>query len=144
MLAAIALAAAVAAADCEAMKAEALPAIERANQGWIPALQAHDGAAIAAAYAEDGVFVEPDGAMLAGRRAVADFYASTSKTVTVTGGGIDSQGLACGARGLLYEWGEGRLKLRGKDGREVERGGPYLTVWKRIGPDWKIVRNLAF
>lgn len=145
MFAAIAFAAALSQPDCEALKVEARPAIEHANGDFVRALQARDAEAIAAAYADEGLFVLPDGKVIAGRGAVRDLYAAAAAaTPPVLSGAIETEGLACGGRDLLYEWGRGRLTVRGPDGAETERGGPYLTVWRRIGTEWKIVRNLAF
>lgn len=142
MLLALALAAALSAPACDAQIASARPAIEHANGDWLRALKAGDAAAIAAAYADDGVFVLPDGSQLKGPAAVEKLYARPVPGIVA--GGIESAGVVCGAEGLLYEWGQGSLTVRGADGRAQTRGGPYLTVWKRIGADWKIVRNLAF
>ncbi|MEW5683785.1 MAG: DUF4440 domain-containing protein [Pseudomonadota bacterium] len=138
------LAAALASAqpDCAALQASALPTIEHANGDWIRALKAGDGPAIAAAYAEEGMFVLPDGAVVRGRAAVAALY--DKPAATIVGGGIESQGVACGPAGVLYEWGRGVVRSRDAQGRETERGGSYLTVWKQVGPNWRIVRNLAF
>jgi ketosteroid isomerase-like protein len=100
---------------------------------------------LAAAYADDGVFVLPDGGVVKGRAAVRGIYAaSEAGGGKITGGGIESQGLACGGPGLVYEWGRGTVRTLGADGRERERSGAYLTVWRRVGDAWKIVRNLAF
>ena len=147
MFSMLALAAAVAATppDCAALVASARPAIDHANADWIRALKAADAAAIAAAYADDGLFVLPDGAVVKGRAAVEALYArGRAAAARISGGGIESQGTACGEGGLIFEWGRGTLRVRGADGRETEQGGPYLTVWKEIGGDWKIVRNMSF
>lgn len=145
MLASIAFAAALAQADCEALKGQARPAIEHANGDFVRALKAKDADAIAAAYADEGLFVLPDGKVIVGRAAVRDLYAAAAKaTAAVQSGQIETEGLACGGPDIVYEWGRGRLTVLGPDGGEVERGGPYLTVWRRIGAEWKIVRNLAF
>lgn len=72
VLASIAFAAALAQADCEALKAGARAAIEHANGDFVRALKARDAGAIAAAYADDGMFVLPDGRVVAGRSAVRD------------------------------------------------------------------------
>lgn len=147
MLSIIAFAAALAAApaDCSALVASARPAIDHANDDWIRALKARDAAAIAAAYADDGIFVLPDGTLVKGRSAVQALYAANGKAAdSITGGGIESQGTACSADGLIYEWGNGVIRQRGPDGAERTRGGPYLTVWKNIGGTWRIIRNLAF
>jgi uncharacterized protein (TIGR02246 family) len=145
LLTIVALAAALTQPGCAALKASARPTIDHANGDWVRALKAGDAAAIAAAYADDGLFVQPDGSVVVGRDKVRDLYAaSAGRRASIVDGGIQTQGLSCGGSDLLYEWGRGWLRVRGTDGAPVERGGPYLTVWKRVGGDWKIVRNLAF
>lgn len=148
MLASVFLAAAVLAAQpsCAALKAASKPAIEQANSQFIRQLQAGDAEAIASAYADDGVLLGPDGAAIKGRAAVRDLYAASApRRASIVGGGIHTEGTACGSGGLVYEWGTGTIQSRGPDGKVASRGGPYLTVW-RAGSDgtWKIVRNLAF
>ena len=147
MIAGFLLAAAVATPrpDCAALVASARPAIEHANGDWVRALKARDAAAIAAAYADDGVFVLADGSLVKGRAAVEALYARNgAAAASIVGGGITTEGVACSDDGLIYEWGDGRLAQKGADGAVHERGGPYLTVWKQLGGEWKIVRNLAF
>jgi len=140
-------AAAVATADpaCAARIAEAQPAIDHANHDWLRAMKAGDAAAIAAAYAEDGLFVLPDGEVLRGRAAVQAFYAAAAgRRSAPTGGGISTLGLACAGRDLIHEWGEGEVRTLGDDGAEQVRRASYLTVWRKVGGAWRIVRNLAF
>jgi uncharacterized protein (TIGR02246 family) len=146
MILALLLAAAAASAqpDCAARIAAARPAIDQANDDWIRAMKAHDAPALAAAYADDGLFILPDGSVIRGRSAVEALYAKSTASAVVTGGAIRSLGTACSAEGLVYEWGEGVLRVRGAGGEEHERGGPYLTVWKDVGGQWRIVRNLTF
>ena len=144
---ALILAAAVSAAqpDCASLQQSARPAIDHANADWLRELKAGDAQALAAAYADDGIFVTPEGEVVKGRASVQALYAAQgARGAEITGGGIESQGLACGGHGLVYEWGRGTVRTRGADGREVERAGAYLTVWKRVGDVWKIVRNMAF
>ncbi|HET6971434.1 MAG TPA: SgcJ/EcaC family oxidoreductase, partial [Phenylobacterium sp.] len=112
MLLSAMLAAAVAAAQptCAALKAEAAPAIREANADWFRAMKAGDAEALAAAYADDGVFVGPDGAAIHGRAAVRDLYASRTKGgPELIAGRIESLGRACGGAGLVYEWGHGSI-----------------------------------
>jgi ketosteroid isomerase-like protein len=145
MLATLALAATLSAADCAALAESARPAIDHANGDWVRALKAGDADAIAAAYAEDGLFQKPDGTLIVGRAGVRDLYAAAApKSATIAAGGIVTEGIACGDAHLLYEWGHGWLTTRSADGRLLESGGPYLTVWKQVGSEWKIVRNLTF
>ncbi|WP_296599058.1 DUF4440 domain-containing protein [Phenylobacterium sp.] len=143
MFAAAALAAALSTAppDCATLQRSARPAIGRANRDWPRAIQAGDAAAIAAAYADDGILVAADGAVVRGREAVRALYAGAPPAA---GGRIRSLGLACGGGGLLYEWGVGTIRTLGADGRERTRAGRYVTVWAQVGGEWRIVRNLAF
>jgi len=145
MIASLLLAAVVAAAspDCAVLVEEARPAIDHANGDWLRAMQAGDAASIAAAYAEDGVFILRDGTIAKGRAEVQAVFAGVP-SASIAGGGIDSLGLACGDGGLIYEWGRGEIVARGPDGQETRRTAPYLTVWKKLDGGWKIVRNLGF
>jgi uncharacterized protein (TIGR02246 family) len=140
------LAAAVAVAEpqCAALKAAAAPAIDEANADWFRAMKAGDAEGLAAAYADDGVFVGPDGAVVKGRAAVRDLYAARKGGAALLAGGIESRGRTCGGDGLVYEWGGGWVRYRAADGQDATRGGPYLTVWKEIGGRWRIIRNMAF
>lgn len=146
MPAALLLAAALAAAspDCAALQRSARPTIEHANSDWLRAMRAGDAQSIAATYAEDGVFVLPDGTVAKGREAVRALYAGAPGKGEIVGGGIESLGLACGGPDIVYEWGRGTVRTRGADGREQARTSAYLTVWKRAGEAWLIARNMAF
>ena len=141
LIAAVALS--VATPECAARVADARPAIEHANGDLLRAMNAGDAAAIAAPYADDGLFVLPDGEILRGRAAVEAFYAAHEGRTPISGG-ITTQGVACGDDGMLYEWGEGEIRTLRPDGAEARRVSSYLTVWRKVGADWKIVRNLAF
>jgi uncharacterized protein (TIGR02246 family) len=143
LLAAAVIAAATPA--CEARIAEARPTIDHANHDWLRAMKAGDAAAIAKPYAEDGLFVLPDGEVIRGRAAVEALYAAGSgNRAALVGGGVKTLGLACAGQDLIHEWGEGEVRTRGDDGAERVRKASYLTVWRKIGGDWRIVRNLAF
>jgi uncharacterized protein (TIGR02246 family) len=126
--------------------ASARPIIEAANADWVPAMQAHDAARIAAAYAKDGVFVLPDGRVLSGRAAIeAAMKARFMPGVTFPGGGLHQDGLAYAEGGLIFEWGHGGITSRDALGQGHTSEGPYLTVWKRGATGrWEIIRNMAF
>jgi uncharacterized protein (TIGR02246 family) len=122
------------------------PAIDRANADWLPAMRARDAERLAEAYAEDGVFVLPNGEQIAGHAAIVEFYRKrVAGLAQVLDGGIHHDGMALGADGLVYEWGHGGATTVDKEGRRSTTGGPYLTVWKRMADGrWAIVRNLVF
>ena len=126
--------------------ADVRPAIDKANADWLPAMQARDAEALAAPYAEDGVFVLPDGRQIVGHKAIADFYRQrVAGLAQVLEGGIHHDGMAQAREGLVYEWGHGGATTVDKTGKRSTSGGPYLTVWKRQADGhWAIVRNLVF
>lgn len=125
---------------------EAKPVIEAANANWAPAMRARNAGRVAAAYAEDGVYVGPDGSVIAGRAAFeASLRGKLSSMPPVTGGSITQDGLQSIQPGLIYEWGHGALELTTPSGEKRLSGGRYLSVWRR-GDDgvWRIARNLSF
>lgn len=126
--------------------AAARPAIDQANADWLPAMQQRDAVRLAAPYAEDGIFVLPDGREIVGRAAIAEFYrARMAATTQVLGGGIHHDGMTRADDGLIYEWGHGGATTVDASGREATTDGPFLTVWRRQpNGHWAIVRNLVF
>lgn len=130
--------------DPVAIIASAQHEIEEANTGWLPAMERGDAAAVAAAYAADGVLITSKGEAVRGRSAVAARYrAEITQLGQVIGGGIVQEGVTV-SNGLIYEWGHGWLAFRQKGGKRKVSSGPYFTVWRR-GPDgkWAIIRNLV-
>jgi len=127
-------------------RAQARAAIDKANADWLPALRGKDSGRLAEAYAEDGVFVLPNGQEIVGRPAITAFYRRRVEGLAqVLAGGIHHDGMAQAADGLVYEWGHGGATTVDKEGRRSTTGGPYLTVWKRMADGrWAIVRNLVF
>jgi uncharacterized protein (TIGR02246 family) len=134
------------AATPEAELASARPVILAVNADWVPAMKAHDARRVAAPYADDAVFVVPDGQVLRGRAAIETATEARFKPGReVVSGGLQQDGLTFGGAGLIYEWGHGGLTVRDADGQTHSTSGPYLTVWKRdAAGQWRIVRNLAF
>lgn len=124
--------------------ASARQAIETANSGWVPELKRGDAAAVAAAYAQNGILITSNGIAIRGRSAIAARYrAEIARMGQVIGGGLVQEGVTVSG-GMIYEWGHGWLAFRQKDGRRRVSSGPYFTVWRR-GPDgtWAIIRNLV-
>jgi len=125
---------------------EARPTIAKANADWLPAMEAADAARVAEPYADDGVFVLPNGQTVVGRRAIEEMYRkSLSAGRRVLNGDIHQDGLREAAGGLVLEWGHAGTTSVGAAGRKTTSAGPYVTVWKK-GADgrWAIVRNLVF
>lgn len=134
--------------DTAAILSSARPEIEAANAAWLTGLQRRDAAAIAAAYADSGLFVAANGTVTRGRAAVALMYSSRLLRLgPVRDGGVVQDGLTVLGPTRIAEWGHGWLEVGpGPDGAPPARsGGTYLTVWQREADGhWRIVRNLAF
>ena len=134
--------------DTAATLASARRDIESANAAWAPAMQRHDAAEIAAAYADSGLFIGADGNVIRGRAAIARLYAARfARLRPVRAGGIVQEGLTVVEPTRIVEWGQGWLELApDAAGAPASRtAGRYLTVWER-GADghWRITRNLTF
>ena len=134
--------------DTAAILASARPEIDAANAAWLPALQRHDANAIAAAYADSGLFVAGDGTVTRGRAAVARMYAARfARLRPIRAGAVVQDGLTVLGPMRIAEWGHGWFELApDRDGAPPARSvGTYLTVWQReVDGHWRIVRNLAF
>ena len=134
--------------DTAAILASARPEIDAANAAWLPGLQRRDAVAIAAAYADSGLFVAGDGTVMRGRAAVVVMYAERFRRMRpIRAGALVQDGLTVLGPTRIAEWGHGWLELvPEREGAPSERsGGTYLTVWQREADGhWRIVRNLAF
>lgn len=133
--------------DTAAILASARPEIDAANAAWLPGLRQHDAKAIAAPYADSGLFIAGDGTVTRGRAAVARMYeARFPKLRPIRAGGIVQDGLSVLAPTRIVEWGHGWIEMEPEraGAPPVKSGGNYLTVWERQADGhWRIVRNLA-
>lgn len=134
--------------DTAAILASARPEIDAANAAWLHGLRQRDAKAIAAAYADSGLFISPDGTVTRGREAIARMYAARFPHLRpIRDGGVVQGGLTVLGPTRVAEWGYAWLDMdpeRGA-GPPVRSGGTYLTVWDREADGrWRIVRNLAF
>ena len=134
--------------DTAAILASARSEIDAANAAWLPGLQHRDADAIAAAYADSGLFVAGDGTVTRGRVAVARMYAERFPRLRpIRAGAVVQDGLTVLGPTRIAEWGHAWLEMAAEHGGEPPRrsGGTYLTVWHREADGhWRIVRNLAF
>ncbi|MFT3809665.1 MAG: DUF4440 domain-containing protein [Micropepsaceae bacterium] len=125
---------------------DARATIEHANASWEACIKVMDVDCVVADYAEDGMFILPDGKVIAGKAAVAALYAGAGKPgVTITDAKITSEAIVSAGDDLVYEYGTGHVERTAADGTVTRRDSRYLTVWKR-GEDgvWRIIRNLSF
>lgn len=134
--------------DSAAIVASARPEIDAANAAWYPGLQHRDAAAIAAAYADSGLFIASDGTVTRGRAAVASMYSARfARLRPLRAGGVMQDGLTVLSPTRIAEWGRGWLEMEPEHpgGPPVRSSGSYVTIWERQADGhWRIVRNLAF
>lgn len=118
--------------------------IAAANADWIPALKNHDAAAVAAPYADDGVFVTSTGEVFRGRAAVAQLMRDRFAQIGAVLGGTLVQDAVTRQGSLIYEWGHADVETA-RDGAAPQHSrGRYLTVWRLgAGGRWEIIRNLS-
>ena len=128
-----------------ALVASARPTIDAADNEWLPAMQAHDAAKIAAPYARDALFILADGKTVRGQGAIREMYqAGFRKPGKIVSGRLVQDGLVA-AGSLIYEWGHARLVIDRGNGKPAVSAGKYLTVWQRDPSGrWQIIRNLVF
>jgi uncharacterized protein (TIGR02246 family) len=133
--------------DTAAILASARPEIDAANDAWLPGLRQHDANAIAAPYADSGLFIAGDGTVTRGRVAVERMYeARFPRLRPIRAGGIVQDGLTVLAPTRIAEWGHGWIEMEAeREGAPpVRSGGSYITIWERQADGhWRIVRNLA-
>ena len=134
--------------DTSHVLASARPEIDAANAAWLPGLRKHDAQAIAAAYADSGLFIARDGTVTRGRAAIARMYAARFPQLhDIRAGAVVQGGLTVLGPARIAEWGQAWLELAPevKGTAPTRSGGTYLTVWQReTDGHWRIVRNLAF
>jgi uncharacterized protein (TIGR02246 family) len=133
--------------DTAAILASARPEIDEANKAWVPGLRQRNADMIAAAYADSGLFIAPDGTVTRGRTAVTQMYtARFPRLREIRDGAVIQDGVAVVSAESVYEWGHAWLLMAAATpgGPPVRSGGAYLTVWQRQSDGhWRIVRNLA-
>ncbi len=134
--------------DTAAIIASARPEIDAANAAWLPGLRQHNADAIAAAYADSGLFIAGDGTVTRGRDAVRRMYtARFPRLRPIRGGAVVQDGMAVLGPTRIAEWGHAWLDLEPEraGGPTVRSGGTYLTVWERdTDGHWRIQYNIAF
>ena len=139
-VAGLALLAGYAAAASAADSAKEEAAIRAINQAWAKAHNAGDAKAVTALYADKAVLLPP-GAPAANGTAAIDTY-FTKDTAESAKAGVTfnlSPKPDVGISGDLA-WESGTYAVKAKSGATVE-AGKYLTVYKKTGGKWMIIRD---
>jgi ketosteroid isomerase-like protein len=110
--------------------------IEVNNAGFIQDLLRGDAKAVAERYTADAAVIAPGASVARGTAAIEAFWAAS-----ITAGVEDLElriGAVESAGDLAFE--EGIVAITNADGKTTEQR--YVVVWKRVGTEWKLHRDI--
>ena len=135
LLATIALAACTRGQQHDAAADEA--ALTAAAASWEKGYNEKDAEAVAALYTEDGQLLPPGVAVVNGRSAIRDYWASdianSNASLAIT---ADATGV-----GGDWAWRSGAWRAMGADGSTAATG-KYIEVWRRTADGWQLHRDI--
>jgi uncharacterized protein (TIGR02246 family) len=118
-------------------------AIQKANSEFLTAVKTGDAVTIAAPYADNAVFVLPDGTCIQGRAGIEKMYRTRfEQSGPPNSTKLDSKNVMLDGD-VAYESGNAEVTVM-KEDKPVTRTSRYLTIWQRAADgEWKIVRNIV-
>ena len=118
-------------------------AIQKANSEFLTAMKTRDAATIAAPYADNAIFLLPDGRCIQGRAEIEKMYRTGfEQSGPPKDTKLDSKNVFLDGD-VGYESGSAEITVI-KEGKAITRTSRYLTVWQRgTDGEWKIVRNIV-
>ena len=112
-------------------------AIRSQEQRWREALTAKDSAGIGQFYAEDGYYLPQGSDGYEGRREVSGRWLG-ERAGSLTELEREPKRIEVADAGdLAYEVGTYKVRWESKERGRGEASGNYVTVWKKVGGDWK-------
>ena len=118
-------------------------AIRDLSRRWEQMFAARDTAGIAALFAEDGYEMPPNAKAMKGpeevRRGIAEMLRTTKdfklnfspSSITIADAGD-----------LAVERGTYRLSFTGPRAKRIEDHGNYVTVYRKVGGEWKVIADI--
>jgi uncharacterized protein (TIGR02246 family) len=118
-------------------------AIAQANREWLTAMRSGDVASIVKPYAEDAVFVGPDGTATLGRAAIGDLMRNRfSRNGLALSTAIETHRVVVDGD-IAVEIGVAEVLWQPAGVQATGGKGGYLTAWRRQKDGtWKIYRNV--
>lgn len=118
-------------------------AIQKANSEYLAAVKIGDAATIAAPYADDAIFILPNGTCIQGRVEIEKMYRTRFEQSGLPNSTrLDSKNVNLDGD-VAYESGNAEVTVT-KDGKPMTRTSRYLTIWRRTDSgEWKIIRNIV-
>jgi len=136
------------AAGCSNMQQEAKPVVDTAaisvqvdsiNQGFGAAMNAKDSTASAGFYADDARLMPAGMARVDGKDAIRSALAGFQATPGLTFEATSTEKMVSEAGDLVVDIGTYHMNWTGAKGKPVEEVGKYVTVFKKVNGEWKIV-----
>ena len=124
-----------------------IKAIRALGDEMTAAFNSNDAAAVAAAYADDAVMMDPNQAAIEGKQAIQAAYEARSKenaseSVTLAFAFTPREIQVAGD--WAYDRGNYTVTVTPKSGKPMERSNKYLTIYKRQSDgSWKIYRDTS-
>ena len=127
-----------AASAAEASTDEA--AIHAVTQAWVKAYNAGDANAVSGLYADQAVLLPPGAPAAKGKAAIQGYFAKDTAESAKAGVTFSiAPNSDVGTSGDLA-WESGTYAVKAKSGASVEVG-KYLTVYRKSGAKWLIIRD---
>jgi uncharacterized protein (TIGR02246 family) len=118
-------------------------AIRDISRKWEQMFNAKDSSGIAALFAADGYEMPPNAKAMKGPEEVSKgigemFRASKDLKLTVAASSVT----VADAGDLAAERGTYKLSFTGPKGKKIEDHGNYVTVWKKVDGQWKVLSDI--
>lgn len=118
-------------------------AIRDLDARWLQAAQAKDAAGEAAMFASDGVAYREHVEPLAGPAAYQAYVTKFNMDNPMVNVSWTTEAIRVAESGdLAVQTGEYRLMALGPRGGREDRGR-YVTVWKKVGGEWKVAHDIG-
>jgi ketosteroid isomerase-like protein len=120
-----------------------IPSLDQVTTDYVAAFNAKDAARLASFYTEDGELMAPGSLLFKGRESIEAALQSTFQQDNALAlMSVESETI--GAR--AYDAGRFALTLGGvtDTGMPEVVGGRYLTVFKRVGDEWKMAYHMYY
>ena len=114
-------------------------AIRAITQAWAKAYNAGDAKAVSGLYAEQAVLLPPGAPAAKGKAAIQAYFVKDTAESAKAGVAFSVNTSDVGTSGDLA-WESGTYAVKDKSGASVEIG-KYLTVYKKSGGKWLIIRD---
>ena len=115
-------------------------AIRKLDRSWQQALTSKDAATISNLYASDAVQMSANTPKVVGREAIRKWLDGWLPGPNVSTFAIDTIEVAASGE-IAYDRGTFHFSADTPQGH-VDDVGKYLTIWKKIGGEWKVIADI--